>query len=168
VVQTSTTTVSHVPSIPVQVVSLACFAGATALVAWLGSLITTTSVDTVWFDQLAKPEFYPPPATFGIVWTILYIMIAAAGWLAWRSGGGWSTTLPWMVQLGLNLGWTALFFGAQLPVWAFFEIILLLAASIWTTLAFRHHDRPAMALFIPYVVWICFAAVLNGAIVAMN
>jgi tryptophan-rich sensory protein len=122
----------------------------------------------VWFDQLAKPVFYPPPATFGVVWTILYVMIAAAGWLAWRAGGGWRTTLPWTIQLGLNLGWTALFFGAQLPAVALLEIVLLLAAAIWATLAFRRHDITATALFIPYVVWIGFAAVLNGAIVIMN
>jgi tryptophan-rich sensory protein len=65
-------------------------------------------------------------------------------------------------------GLTGLFFGAQLPAWALLEIVLLLAAAIWTTLAFRRHDRRAMALFIPYVVWIGFAAVLNGAIVMMN
>ena len=33
------------------------------------------SPNTLWFQSLVKPSIYPPPATFGIVWTILYVMI---------------------------------------------------------------------------------------------
>lgn len=56
----------------------------TALVAWLGSIATREAVDSEWFLSLEKPAFYPPDQLFGIVWTVLYIMIAVAGWLAWR------------------------------------------------------------------------------------
>ena len=31
--------------------------------------------DTAWFQQLEKPGIYPEPKWFGIVWTILYVMI---------------------------------------------------------------------------------------------
>ncbi len=144
------------------------FAAATALVAWIGSLITAETVDSAWFEQLDKPGFYPPAATFGIVWTGLYIMIAVAAWLAWRAGGGTETTVPWVIQLVLNLGWSVLFFGTQRPGWALVEIVVLLAAAIWTAIAFHRYDKWAMILFIPYIMWICFAAILNGAIVSLN
>ena len=155
-------------SFPAQLIWLGAFAVATALVAWVGSLITAGTVDSLWFEQLDKPAFYPPAATFGIVWTVLYIMIAVAAWLAWRAGGGTTTTVPWVIQLALNLGWTVLFFGAQRPGWALAEIVVLLAAASWTALVFRQYNTWAMILFVPYVMWIGFATILTGAIVALN
>src|SRR3954451_23683818 len=38
-----------------------------------------TDPDSAWFRQLDKPSWYPPPATFGIVWSGLY---AATAWAA--------------------------------------------------------------------------------------
>lgn len=152
----------------VQLVWLGGFAVATALVAWVGSLITSGSVNSVWFEQLDKPGFYPPAVTFGIVWTVLYIMIATAGWLGWRAGGGAETTVPWVLQLVLNFGWTVLFFGLQRPSWSLAEIVVLLVAAIWTALLLRRYSTWAAILFIPYVMWIGFATVLTAAIVSLN
>ena len=38
-----------------------------------------------WFLDLVKPAIYPPPAAFGIVWSILYVMMGFA--LAGREDG---------------------------------------------------------------------------------
>lgn len=147
---------------------LAGFALATAAVAWLGSLATSSSVDSQWFDLLEKPAFYPPPQTFGIVWTILYVMIAIAGWLAWRSGGGSRTLRPWVAQIVLNLAWSVVFFGLRSPGWALPVIAGLLAATVWSALEMKRVDVVAAWLFVPYIVWVGFATVLNGSIVALN
>lgn len=148
--------------------SLVVFGAATALVAVLGSVATTGSVDSEWFESLEKPAFYPPDEVFGIVWTVLYIFIAIAGWLAWRAGGGIRTTLPWTTQLVLNLGWSVFFFGAQQPGWAMVVLVALLVAAVWTAFAMHRFSRTAAYLFMPYILWIVFAGVLNGAIVALN
>ena len=144
------------------------FAAATALVAFLGSLATTGAVESEWFRNLEKPVFYPPNALFGIVWTILYVMIAVAGWLAWRNGGGLRTMIPWTIQLVLNLGWSVLFFGAQQPGWAMVVILTLVGVIVWTILAMWPHSRWAGYLFMPYLAWVGFATILNGAILALN
>lgn len=148
--------------------SLLVFGVATGLVAYLGSLVTRSSVESAWFENLDKPVFYPPSFLFGLVWTILYVMIAVAGWLAWRNGGRARTTVPWIIQLILNLGWTLLFFGAQEPLWALISIVVLLGVTIWTAAVMWPHSRVATYLFVPYILWVGFAAVLNGAIVALN
>lgn len=82
--------------------SLLGFALAIALGAWPGSLATMRSVDSQWFETLDKRAFHPPNAAFGIVWTILYVLIAIAGWLAWRNGGaalwvGFAAALDWPI-----------------------------------------------------------------------
>jgi len=152
----------------IQTRSLLVFAAATALVAWLGSMATRESVDSQWFESLQKPVFYPPSQVFGIVWTILYVMIAIAGWLAWRNGGGLSTLRPWALQLVLNLGWTIVFFALQEPSWAMVVIVALFTAAVWSAVEMWAVSRGAAWLFVPYLAWIAFAGVLNGAIVALN
>ena len=148
--------------------ALAIFGGATALVAGLGSWITAGSVESQWFDALAKPAFYPPSATFGIVWTILYVLIALSVWIAWRGGGRAEVLIPWFIQLALNLGWTMAFFGARAPEIGMVVIIALLLAAIWTAVAMWPHSRFAALMFVPYILWGAFAAVLNWSIVVLN
>src|SRR3954453_18855629 len=58
---------------------LAAAAGPVAA-ALVGGL--ATDPDSRWFRELRKPSWYPPPQTFGIVWTGLY-----AG-IAWAAGEG--------------------------------------------------------------------------------
>jgi len=150
------------------IVGFLVFACATVAVAGLGSLATTSSVDSVWFADLDKPAFYPPGALFGIVWTVLYVLVAVAGWLAWRRGGGSRVVVPWAAQITLNLGWSLVFFGLRQPAWAMVVIIALLAAIVWTIVAMWPHDHAAAYLMAPYLLWVAFATVLNGAIVALN
>ena len=144
------------------------FAAVTALVAWLGSMATRESVDSEWLRSLEKPAFYPPDELFGIVWTILYVMIALAGWLAWRKGGGFRVRVPWAIQVVLSLGWTVVFFASQQPGWAMVVIVALVAAGAWTAWVMRRHSTAAAVMFVPYILWLIFAGVLNGSIVALN
>jgi tryptophan-rich sensory protein len=148
--------------------ALVVFGGATALVAGFGSWITAESVKSQWFAALAKPAFYPPDASFGIVWTILYVLIAVSVWIAWRGGGRTEVLAPWFIQLALNLGWTLAFFGARAPEMGMVVIIPLLGAAIWTAVAMWPYSRAAALMFAPYILWVAFAAALNWSIVALN
>lgn len=152
----------------IRIRSLVVFGLVTGVVALLGSLATSGAVSSDWFRNLEKPVFYPPDALFGIVWTVLYVMIAVAGWLAWRNGGGLRVLIPWTVQIVLNLGWSVFFFGAQQPTWAMAVIVALLAAAVWTAINMWPASRWATFLFIPYILWVAFASVLNASIIALN
>jgi benzodiazapine receptor len=142
------------------------FGLATLAAASLGGLATANAVEG-WYRTLEKPSWNPPDATFGIVWTALYVMIAVAGWLAWRADG-LPTVVPWAVQLVLNAGWAYVFFGLRRPGWALVEILVLLAAIVWTLVVAWRADRTAGLLLVPYLAWVAFAAVLNAAIVRLN
>jgi tryptophan-rich sensory protein len=119
---------------------------------------------------LEKPSWNPPSGVFGPVWTALYISMAVAYWLVWKNRGFAARRAHalFSVQLGLNLLWSALFFGLQRPSWALVEIVLLLAAIALTTLEFRKHSRAAATLMVPYLLWVAYAISLNAAIAWLN
>ena len=50
-----------------------------------GIAIGTLTAPGDWYANLAKPSFNPPNWIFGPVWSVLYIMIAIAGWKLWDS-----------------------------------------------------------------------------------
>ena len=64
-----------------------------------------------WYERLEKPGFTPPNWVFPVVWSILYVMIGIAGWLAWNKAGAAAPIVIWAIQIVLNASWSAVFFG---------------------------------------------------------
>jgi tryptophan-rich sensory protein len=137
-------------------------------VSYIGSLATDSSVGS-WYRQLEKPSWTPPSWLFAPVWTILYLLMTISTWLVWRQTGRVEWPL-WLfgIHLFLNLLWSILFFGFQLPGWAFVEILFLIIAIILVQLSFAPIHRKAAMLLTPYLVWVVYASTLNGAIWWMN
>ena len=137
----------------------------------LGSAVTLPAIPT-WYAGLAKPAFTPPDGVFGPVWTILYVMIAVAVWRVARAPAAASArraALIWnAAQLVANCAWSFAFFGARNPPLGLLVIVVLLVAIGVAVVRTATVDRPAAMLLLPYLGWVAFAAVLNGAIVAMN
>lgn len=40
-----------------------------------------------WYKTLDKPSWTPPDWLFAPAWTVLYVMMAVAGWLVWQQAG---------------------------------------------------------------------------------
>jgi len=125
-----------------------------------------------WYDGLQKPSWQPPAWVFGPVWTTLYTLMAVAAWLVVRQRNeapGWKTALAlFVVNLLLNVLWSALFFGARQPGWAFAEILVLWGTIVALVVLF-HRIRPLAGwLLTPYLAWVSFAAVLNGVVWWLN
>jgi tryptophan-rich sensory protein len=140
------------------------------LVAGVGGVVTAGAVRT-WYPRLRKPGRNPPSSLFGPVWSLLYLMMAVAAWLVWRARDLADVTIAlglFGLQLALNLLWSVLFFGLRRPAWALGEIVLLWLSIVATTAAFWNRDPIAGALLLPYLLWVTFAAVLNGAILRLN
>jgi translocator protein len=139
-------------------------------VASLGKLFSDLSVST-WYPTLMKPSWTPSGGTIGMVWTILYTLMGIAAWIVWRRGGVGDLQLPlaiYAIQLLLNAGWSALFFGLRSPGLALFEIGVLWIAILATAKAFWKVSKPAGALMVPYLIWVGLAAVLNVMIWRLN
>jgi tryptophan-rich sensory protein len=140
------------------------------LVSSIGGAITATSVGT-WYQTLQKPPFNPPDWVFAPVWATLYLLMAIAGWRVWRRTRfelRRQALLVFAAQLGLNVGWSFLFFGLQRIDLALVEIIILLFAIITNTLLFWRIDRWAGMLFVPYVLWLMYATTLNASLWLLN
>jgi translocator protein len=124
-----------------------------------------------WYERLRKPAWRPPNGLFAPVWTILYLMIAVAGWRVWRDAGFARASLPlaaYALQLALNAAWTPLFFGLRRPELGLFDIALLWLAIAATIGLFWPIDGVAAALLAPYLAWVTFAGALNFAVWRLN
>lgn len=144
--------------------SLAIFAGLVVLASQAGA----TFMPGTWYAGLAKPSWTPPSAIFPIAWTILYVMIALAGWYAWRTQGFGAAVIVWGVQLVVNAVWSYLMFGRHDIALAFGDIVLLLAAIVAFIALTWRRSRAAALLFVPYLLWVVFAAALNFEIWRLN
>jgi benzodiazapine receptor len=139
-------------------------------VAGVGGVVTAKAVRQ-WYPSLRKPSWNPPSRVFAPVWSVLYLMMAIAAWLVWRARDAGDVAIAlelFGLQLALNLAWSVIFFGLRRPAWALSEIVLLWISIAATLAAFWIHDPIAAALLIPYLAWVTFAGVLNGAIHRLN
>ena len=142
------------------------------LIVLLGFLAGTLgSAQTPWFAALEKPSIFPEPKWFGIVWTILYVMIGLAVAIvasAWGARGRKVALWVFALHFLLNLAWSPTFFGAQ-QITAALVILVLIDLTLLAVIAlFWKVRRPAALLLLPYLAWVLFATVLNYQFLRLN
>src|SRR5689334_10668990 len=123
------------------------------LVVGGGWIIGATNLPGPWYGALHKPPFTPPNWLFPIAWTVLYVLIAIAGWRTYERAGNEAVMQVWWAQLVLNFAWSPIFFTAHW-MWAALVVILALFAAIIGFIVLRwREDRTAALLFVPYACW---------------
>jgi tryptophan-rich sensory protein len=127
--------------------------------------------DTAWFAGLVKPAIYPPPAAFGIVWSVLFVLIGCAMALvasAWGAHGRGVALIAFAIHFLVTQSWSAVFFGMQDMI-AGLMVLGVGIASLAVALALIWRVRRASALLLlPYLAWLCFAALLNYQFLIAN
>jgi benzodiazapine receptor len=141
-------------------------------IGYLSGMVTRSAIVT-WYPTLVKPSFNPPNWVFAPVWSMLFIMMGVAAGLVWNRLEFEKEIVKkalifFAIQLALNALWSYLFFGLHNPMLAGLEIIVLWLMIYETYIQFSKINRIAGYLFIPYLVWVSFAAVLNGSIWWLN
>jgi len=149
--------------------SLILFLGICLLTGFIGSIFTTSSVNS-WYLLINKPIYTPPNWLFGPVWTTLFIMMGISGWLAWKNDKKAKSKafIYYFVQLGLNLLWSVIFFGLRSPFAASVEIIILWIFIFLSIKSFAKINKIAGFLLYPYIVWVSYAAFLTISIYFLN
>jgi len=142
-----------------------CFAVAGVSAQWTSSEIPG------WYRTLVRPAIAPPNWVFAPVWTLLYALMAIAVWLVGQSAPSplrtWALVL-FLVQLGLNFAWSWIFFHNHALGAALVEVGFLWGAIAATTLLFARVVPVTAWMMAPYLAWVTFAAILNGAYWRLN
>lgn len=124
------------------------------------------------YATLAKPWFSPPSYLFGIVWPILYTIIAISFgyvfFLAIKKQLPWMVVLPFVLNLAFNFAFTPLQFGLKNLLLASVDILLVLGTLIWAMIAIYQYAPWVTYAQIPYVLWVGFATILQLSITVMN
>jgi translocator protein len=124
-----------------------------------------------WYESLRKPWWRPPNWLFGPAWTVLYLMIAASGWLVWREAGLAGAGLPlalYAVHLLINAAWSGFFFGMRRMDLALVDVALLWLSIAGMIRLFHPISTTAAWLLVPYLGWVSFAAYLNLTMLRLN
>ena len=129
------------------------------LVTFAAGTLSSTQIDS-WYFSLNKAPLNPPGYVFGIVWPILYLLMAIVGYL-----NSIEIFKPFVIQLFLNGLWSWLFFAWHLPLVALFDILLLIGVNVHI---FKKLDTGSRLMHLPYLVWLSFATYLNAGIVILN
>lgn len=148
------------------------------LVLWLAACFLVAAVGAsaslqagTFYAELVRPDWAPPGAVFGPVWTMLYAMMAVAAWVVWQRRGirlAQIGLVLFVLQLILNALWSWLFFGWRQGALSFLDIAVLWALIV-VTLVFFWRIRPlAGLLLVPYLAWVTFASALNFRIWQLN
>jgi tryptophan-rich sensory protein len=161
--------------------------------AGIGGALTAPAI-AGWYQSLNKPAWTPSGAVIGGVWTVLYLLMALALYLVWAKNwqieanrgrtvrawnrfsqelynGAWQKSniiAIFAVQLVLNILWSFAFFYLKFPGLAFFELLALWVAILYTIINFWRVSRPAGLLLLPYILWVSFAGYLNFIVWQIN
>lgn len=151
---------------------------AIGLIVWLAIVFiaaaigAAASVDaSTFYAQLVRPTWAPPASAFGPVWSVLYLLMGIAAWLAWRERAASNVRAAltlFVVQLCANSLWSWLFFAWKNGALAFAEVLLLLALIAVTIVVFWRISWLASVLMLPYLAWVCLASALTWSVWQSN
>ncbi len=131
-----------------------------------------TQPNAAWYNMLTKPLFYPPSTFLALGCTVVYILIAIAAYLIWQQRNGSTNYLTaravYVIQLLLNFLWSVVFFGFHAIGGALLVVILLWMTILLNIRWFGKLSKTAAWLFLPYFLWVSFAAILNYSIYTLN
>lgn len=160
----------------------------------IGSVFTAPAI-TIWYKNLNKPGFNPPNWIFAPVWSFLFLLMGISFYLAWDKDwkiknqiakiknkkltplsqklwqGKWQKINIigiFYIQLFLNILWSLLFFGLHFTDVAFFEILMLWVAILFTIVNFYRVSKTSAYLLLPYILWVSFAGILNYFLWVLN
>jgi tryptophan-rich sensory protein len=121
-----------------------------------------------WYESLTKPRFTPPNWLFPVAWSIIYLLLAWAGYRLSLIPGSQTALALWAAQIALNTLWTPVFFGAH-QLFAGMVILTLLWIVVATMVVLAMQlDVIAGLTLLPYLAWLSVAGALNLSILRNN
>lgn len=139
------------------------------LIGFLIGFLFSGSTD-IWYIHLVKSPLTPPGYIFPIAWTLLYVMIAMAGWMIWQDKNYLrvknkallnQTKIYFLLQLVSNWLWTPLFFYFHLTLSSLILIGIIILSTTMVIMKQIKLEYLITILLMPYLLWSLFAFYLN-------
>ncbi|KAG5678540.1 hypothetical protein PVAND_008207 [Polypedilum vanderplanki] len=139
------------------------------ILGFVTSIVALSRKEPFYFD-LEKPKYTPPDWIFPFVWIFIYVSIGYASFRVYDKSAKSAkiALIIYIIQLFFNITWTATFFFFHVTGFAIFHIIIVFFLLVTTGLLFYRVDKVAGLLFIPYGIWVTYAACVLVAIFKMN
>jgi benzodiazapine receptor len=133
----------------------------------LGGLVGLIIFKFLDYQYLNKPPLSPPGFAFGIVWTVIYLLMGVSyGILDIKDFN--DIKIVYYLQLVINLMWPIIFFIFKWRLFALIWLILLVVLVIYMIILFYKKDKNSAYIQIPYLLWCIFATYLNLGIYVLN
>tara|TARA_B100000073_G_C23651893_1_gene540925 strand:- start:461 stop:895 length:435 start_codon:yes stop_codon:yes gene_type:complete len=116
-----------------------------------------------WYVNLSKSSLNPPGYVFGIVWGVLYILMAISAYRVFDK-----VYKLFFLQLFFNGIWSWLFFFFHLPIIALIDIWILIFLNILIFKRLYKAEKFSAYIYLPYIFWLLFASYLNLYIILNN
>tara|TARA_B100000686_G_C16500163_1_gene816623 strand:+ start:181 stop:612 length:432 start_codon:yes stop_codon:yes gene_type:complete len=133
------------------------------LASVIGSLANININSDGWYENLTKSQLNPPSFVFGIVWPILYAIMA---FVSFKIADKISSIF--ILQLILNAAWSWIFFYFHATLIALIDIGILIYLNQKILSILKNESKFLFYLYLPYLVWLSFAAFLNASIIFLN
>jgi tryptophan-rich sensory protein len=131
--------------------------------------LATINFKEPWYSQLIKPSFNPPDWIFAPVWTTLYLMMTVAIWFFWHSKNrNMNTVYIYFIHLIFNTTWSIIFFVFHNIFLALIILVILIVLIIILIVRFKRVNLLSAYLMIPYLLWCCYALILNVNLLILN
>ena len=148
--------------------SFITFAVITFSASFVGGIATLTSKEP-WYSELSKPIFTPPDWIFGPIWTLLYLFMTISIWSVWNKNfRNLNIIYIYFLHLFFNTTWSIVFFGLHNLVLSLINLIILILFIGFLIIKFKEISKLSFYLMIPYLVWCCYALILNSSLVYLN
>lgn len=133
-------------------------------------MVTQANIHS-WYDGLNKSVLTPPGSVFSIVWSLLYALLAIVGWALWKNKDNTKIkplAYLYFIQVIMNWAWTPIFFQLHWLGFSFLWILAMICLNLIIILKIKNEIKEVALALIPYLLWLVFAAYLNGVIWVMN
>ena len=125
-----------------------------------------------WYFALKQPAWKPPDPAFGLIWSVIFTLVAICGWLGWHACPGRRQRITWLGLLALNaffnVFWSQLYFKWHRPDWSMIELLFIWQSIVFLMVFIYPYRRLSAWLLLPYLVWVTTAGVMNHTTIVLN
>ncbi|WP_241139065.1 TspO/MBR family protein [Bacillus mycoides] len=127
-------------------------------------------IDRVWYDALEKPPWTPSDIIIGIIWALLYGLIALSVTIIYNKYG-FNQKLFWslfLLNYICNQAFSYFQFSQKNLLLATMDCFLITITTLLLIVFSFKSSRISAYLFIPYLLWSAFATYLSWTIFSIN